>query len=249
MEPMQILKIFARLENDLSTFYGKLKNVSMLREFMETFESMEKHSQAHSDRILSKYKAFKIPELKVDPLIILHNNVKENFMNEIKNEGNVLFVLKKLAQAEEQIGKIYKSIAVHYKHNAERYQFLADEIDQIGDEEFLHRDHILKEMERQSQRQSAAAEQAPKERFSLDDHRKLKTMMETARRKIDDLKLTSPEKRKIDQELTNMEKALENSFSEIKESCKKVEEVLNIQKSGKEIDDLTEKIRQVRLQY
>ncbi len=72
-------------------------------------------------------------------------------MEEIKNESNIVYVLQKLADSEEQLGKIYKSIAVHYKKNAEKYQMLSSAIDKIGDEEFGHRDVILNDMKNRSQ--------------------------------------------------------------------------------------------------
>jgi hypothetical protein len=147
MEPQQILMLISRFEKDMAEFYAKLKHVSMLNECVGIFESMETCSHLHSTYIISECKPPKISHLNIEPLTLLHNNVKDNFLNEIKNESSIRVILKKMANAEEQTGKIYKSIAKHYSKFAESYQILSDEISEIGDDQFIHRDSILEELE------------------------------------------------------------------------------------------------------
>jgi hypothetical protein len=146
MEPKLILKLISLFEKDMAEFYSKLKNVSMLMECAEVFKSMESYSQKHAVHIGSECMPPRISHLSVEPLNRLHNNVKESFLNEIKNESDLQVILKKLADVEDQTGKIYKSIAKHYGKFADNYQKLSDEISGIGDDQFIHRDSILERL-------------------------------------------------------------------------------------------------------
>ena len=98
MEPIQVLKIFIKCEKDLAKFYGQLKNISQLQEFVKVFEVMETHSYEHSEKIVDDFQRFHIPDLNIESLIVLHNNIKKNLFDELAHETNVLFVLKKLAE-------------------------------------------------------------------------------------------------------------------------------------------------------
>ncbi len=246
MDPINVLKLFVKLERDLAVFYGKLKSISMLREFVETFEIMENQCSQHSKTILEDYKNFHIPDLNVESLIVLHNNVKEKLLDEIKHESNMIYVMKKLAESEEQVGKIYKGIAVHYRKNAEKYKALAEAIDEIGNEEFRHRDHILAEVEKRH-KQDTKQNTKEKEAFSEKEYKKFVDGLYALKKKLDRLDLTNVDLQMIDREFEIIDTKLAANRENVLENVGKFEQVLKYQRSNDDVKELIEKIKQVRL--
>lgn len=245
MDPINVLKVFVRLEKDIAAFYGKLKNVSTVREFVDTYEKMERQSSAHAENILKDYKAFRIPDLDISPLIVLHNHVKENLLEEIKNEGDIGFVLEKLAGAEEQLGKIYKSIAIHYKRNAQKFQMLGEAINRIGDEEFQHRDVILKDKMRYEQSKNAdESDGSNKKTLSHNNFKKAQGTLLYLKSKLDEINLRENEREIVEKELKEIEQVLANSQDRIKDCFVNVQEVLKHQSVDKELYNLVQRLEE-----
>lgn len=51
MEPVALFKLIKNLESDLAEFYAKLKNITMLSEFIDIFDLMEKQSRGHASKV------------------------------------------------------------------------------------------------------------------------------------------------------------------------------------------------------
>jgi hypothetical protein len=248
MDPINVLKVFVRLEKDIAAFYSKLKNISIIREVVNTYEKMEQQSESHAKKIMNDYNAFRIPDLDIEPLMVLHNHVKQNLLEEIKNESNVVYILQKLADAEEKLGKIYKSIAIHYKRNGEKYLNLSSAIDTIGDEEYMHRDVILKDMQRQIEKQKTEPTASNTGRsLSIQEYKKIQSALTQLKTKLDDLKLLKNDKVIIDKELEIADQTLVKSGEKITKCVSKCHEVLQYQKSNKQIDELLKQFGDINL--
>ena len=134
------------LEKDLAKFYEKLRNVTQLNEFVDVFESMSKHSTAHSKNIASKYQKVKIPELEVESVYKVHSQIKKSLFEKVTSEQDVNKALALLANSEELIGKLYASIAENYDKTANAYQSASNQLKQLAEDELKHRDFILKKI-------------------------------------------------------------------------------------------------------
>jgi len=250
MEPVNVLKVFVKLEKDLAAFYRKLKNVSSIREIIETYEKMEQQSENHAEIILKDYQKYRIPDLDIEPLIVLHNHVKVKFLEEIKNESNILYVLQKLAEGEEQLGKIYKSIAAHYKKNSEKYEHLSKAIEKIAGEEFAHRDYILREMEKQQQKnlqETKTLESSTGEKgLSYQDYKKVQSTLSLMTNNLEDLNLRDNEKAIINCELNLIGQTLDASRDQIGNSFSKCQNILRKQKTNEKANHLMKELQKVR---
>jgi hypothetical protein len=246
MEPIQVLRIFIKCEKDLAKFYGQLKNISQLQEFVKVFEVMETHSYEHSEKIVDDFQRFHIPDLNIESLIVLHNNIKKNLFDELAHETNVLFVLKKLAETEELIGKMYLSIAQHYKKNAERFEKLAKGIETIAHEEFQHRDYILNEIKKRNIRESYKSEATASEDLTADHYRELKVFSIELKNTLDNLNLRDDEKKVVEQEAQILEGTLEKFKEDALQSVKKVEGILSHQKKNDSAEQLVKRIKMVK---
>ena len=58
-----------------------------------------------------------------------------------------------MADAEEVIGKLYQSIAIHYKKLANNYLKLVETLEGISEDEFRHQNAILKSISKLSENQ------------------------------------------------------------------------------------------------
>lgn len=248
MDPINVLKVFVKLEKDIAAFYHKLKNISLIREVVNTYEKMERQSESHAKKIMNDYKAFRIQDLDIEPLIVLHNHVKQNLLEEIKNESNVVYILQKLADAEEKLGKIYKSIAVHYKRNGEKYLNLSSAINKIGDEEFMHRDVILKDMHKQIEKQKVepATSRAGKS-LPASEYKKVQNTFFQLKTNLKDLNLLENERVMIDEELEKVDQTLTTSREKIAKCASKCHEILKYQKSSKQVKALLQQFENINL--
>lgn len=238
MDPIDVLKVFIKLEKDIAAFYKKLKNISSIGEIVRTYEKMEQQSSRHAERIMQDYKSFRIHDLDIAPLIILHNHVKKNLLEEIKNESNILYILQKLADSEEQLGNIYKSIAVHYKKNARKYMALGEAIDKIGDEEYSHRDVILKDIQREAERLDVMSQSADDSEpaLSSEGYKAFQNVLQQLKINMSDLNLRENEEDVIKAAISNAEQALFDNHLKASEFVTKCREVLRLQKHNQHTD-------------
>jgi rubrerythrin len=144
MEPSALFKLITSLEDDLARFYAKLKNISSLNEFVKVFEKMEQQSRGHSNKIQKDAFSFEVKPLDCQPIYELHNKIKKTLFDKVTTQNDTESALKILADSEEVIGKLYQSIANHYKKQATHYTKLIETLEEISKDEFKHRDAILK---------------------------------------------------------------------------------------------------------
>lgn len=247
MDPINVLKVFVKLEKDIAAFYRKLKNISSISQIVKTYDKMERQSANHAERIMKDYKSFRINDLDIAPLIVLHNHVKRNLLEEIKNESNILFILQKLADAEEQLGKIYKSIALHYKKNAEKYIMLSEAIDKIGDEEYAHRDAILLDMKKEAEKMEIGSRRAnPEETLAANDYKTFQRVFERLNASLDELNLRDNEHALIRSALDTVGQSLIDSRQKIDQCVKQCREVLKFQKQNKQIASILEALEEIQ---
>jgi len=248
MDPINVLKVFVKLEKDIALFYQKLKNISTISEMGKTYEKMERQSAHHAERIMQDYQAFRIRDLDIEPLIVLHNHVKRNLLEEIKNESNILFILQKLADAEEQLGKIYKSIAAHYRMNAEKYETLSKAIEKIGEEEFMHRDVILADMKKQAAKRElhiGAAETA--NTLSPNEYKEFQRVFQQLKAGLDDLNLRENEHAAVKTNVENVEKSLSDSREKIDQCVWQCREILRLQKHDKHTAAILKQLESIHI--
>lgn len=239
MDPINVLQVFVKLEKDIAAFYQKLKNISSIRELIKTYEKMERQSSHHAERIMNDYKSFRIHDIDIAPLIILHNHVKRNLLDEIKNESNILFVLQKLADAEEQLGKIYKSIAVHYKKNAEKYLRLSEAIERIGDEEFDHRDAILKDLKKEAEKMDMNLNpDDSRTTLSADGYKAFKTALQQLRVSMGDLNLRESEEAAIKTAINSVDQTMIDNQQKINQFVSKCRDILRLQKRNRNTESI-----------
>jgi len=248
MDPINVLKVFVKLEKDLAAFYKKLKNISSIREIAKTYEKMEQQSSHHAKRIMKDYNSFRIHDIDIAPLIVLHNHVKQNLLEEIKNESNILYILQKLAEAEEQLGNIYKSIAVHYKKNAEKYLMLSEAIDKIGDEEFGHRDVILKDMKRESEKLDMTLLPEDSETtLSLEGYKSFQSALQQLKISMDDLNLRENEEVVIKAAIKSVDQSQVDNRLKIDQFVSKSREILRLQKRNKHSESILKLLEDISI--
>jgi len=146
MEPKILFKLITELEDNLSEFYAKLKNVSSLNEYVKIFELMEQQSEGHSKKIRNNAEISNVKPLDSQPIYQLHNEIKKSLFNKVTKQSDTKNALKILAESEEIIGQMYQSISNYYRKLAGSYLKLADNLDEIAKDEFKHRDAILKKI-------------------------------------------------------------------------------------------------------
>jgi len=143
MTPHQVFELVVALETDLADFYLELGQVERLKPFADIFSFMTDHSQNHARQIDRAAASIDLPELDTAPIETLHRRIKESLQEQILREENSGKVMAELARAEEIIGKLYQSMASHYHSRAAAYSKIAEQFDQLYEEEFAHRDYII----------------------------------------------------------------------------------------------------------
>ncbi len=152
MEPSELFKLITALEEDLAKFYSKLRNVSSLNEYVKVFEMMEMQSSGHAKKIGKDAFSFKVKPLDVQPIYKLHNEIKKVLFDKVMHQKDTASSLTLMAGSEELISKLYQSIANHYKKIAGQYDMLATQLETIAQEELMHRDAILKSIDKLSEK-------------------------------------------------------------------------------------------------
>ena len=156
-----------------------------------------------------------------------------------------MLILQKLSEAEEQLGKIYKSIAEHYKKNSEKYQCLSTAIEGIANDEFAHRDFIRNEMKKHQSKQPQ--EVTPTEKgLSYQEYKKVQSTLVLMKNNLEDLNLRDNEKASINCELDLIGQSLEASRKQIGNSFFKCQDILkNLNTNSKSVQ-LIDELQKIR---
>lgn len=148
----EYLNYIVLLENTLGTYYGKIKNLPRLEGARSVLEFMETHSFEHADLIREAGGKRRKPALRESMITDFQNDLVEKVFRQISDEKDILSVLEKLANSEESLGKLYHGIADLMVRIGDYYREIAAEIAAVADQEFNHRDLLLKDRERLKQK-------------------------------------------------------------------------------------------------
>ena len=140
-----VFDFISTLERDIADFYLKLRSVAQLSSSTEVFEFMSDHSTGHADTVSRLAGKYIRPELDQDFVRKVHEQIKTTLFNEITAASDLPTAVEKMARTEELVGKLYAVVSDHYAKLADYYSNISKEINVISQEEFQHRDMILKE--------------------------------------------------------------------------------------------------------
>ncbi len=148
----EYLNFIVLLENTLGTYYGKIKNLPRLEGARSVLEFMETHSFEHAELVRDAAEKHRKPALRESMIADFQNNLVEKVFREISEEKDILSVLEKLANSEESLGKLYQGIADMLVRIGDYYREIAAEIAAVANQEFNHRDLLLKDRDRLKQK-------------------------------------------------------------------------------------------------
>ena len=143
MTPRELFQLIAQLENDLADFYQELGRVEHFKPFADVFSYMTDHSQRHARQIETMAAGVEFPALNVEPVKEPHERLKTSLHANTTGEDDENEALRQLAHTEEVVGRLYQSMATHYRKRAGAYTDLADQLEALSREEYNHRDTIL----------------------------------------------------------------------------------------------------------
>ena len=105
---------------------------------------METVSFNHSQLIREAGEKVSIPSFDKNAILIMHKKMRDKLWNDIMKDEDENSILKKMAVSEESVGKLYLAISTYYQNLSEAYKNVSTEIQQIAQEEFEHRERIIK---------------------------------------------------------------------------------------------------------
>lgn len=140
-----IFQYIADLEYDLADFYSRLRSLSHLAQSAELFNFMSEHSRGHAKTVESIEGKLTKPKLDQAFFSHVHGQIRESLFEEVIAAEDITEALQKISKAEELAGKMYQLIAKHYRELSRHYMEVSKEISQIAEEEFVHRDMVLRE--------------------------------------------------------------------------------------------------------
>ena len=140
-----VFQFIIDLEYDLADFYRRLRSLSHMARSAELFDFMSEHSQGHGKKVESLEGKYTKPKLDQAFFTHVHGQIKESLFDEVIAAQDITEALQKISKAEELAGKMYQLIAKHYLELSQYYQEVSKEISHIAEEEFLHRDMVLRE--------------------------------------------------------------------------------------------------------
>jgi hypothetical protein len=141
----EIMNYIVFLENTVASFYERIKGFDELSLLFPVLEFMETHSSGHADFIKETIDKYSRPYMDDRLIVDYQNEITRKVLKKIEQENDKTEVLQILANAEESIGKLYNNIADHLTKTSEYYKNLSDAVKKIADEEFDHRDILLRD--------------------------------------------------------------------------------------------------------
>ncbi len=148
----EYLNYIVLLENTLGTYYQKIKNLPRLEGARSVLEFMEDHSFEHARLIGETAERYRKPVIREGMITDFQNNLTDSVFKKISDEKDILTVLDILADSENSLGKLYTSLADLMGNLADHYRNIAGEIRTIAEEEFNHRDLLMKDRDRLAQK-------------------------------------------------------------------------------------------------
>ncbi len=146
MHPQELLDMVATFEDDLAAFYEKQEKVDRFSELKDILQFMHKHSAIHAQLVRNYRSEARIPKFNPQPLQQLHAKIIDALSQQLEEIKDLNEVGNKLAQAEELVGVVYRSIADHYNKLSDIYQKLGHKFNALADDELDHRDQIHHKM-------------------------------------------------------------------------------------------------------
>ncbi|HON77601.1 MAG TPA: hypothetical protein PK544_03855 [Spirochaetota bacterium] len=140
-----VFQFIVDLEYDLADFYRRLRSLSHMTGSTELFEFMSEHSLGHGKTVESLEEKYTKPKLDQAFFTHVHGQIKESLFEEVVAAEDMTEALQKISKAEELAGKMYQLIAKHYSELSRYYLEVSKEISLIAEEEFMHRDMVLRE--------------------------------------------------------------------------------------------------------
>ena len=131
------------LEKSIASFYENIKDESDFGRIRAVLEFMETHSAEHAERIEELREEHSRPVIDDNLILNVQNNITKNLKAEIKDERDLILILKKLADSEEAVGDMYKRFSQYLLKLSDYYKVISAEIIKIADEEYNHRDILL----------------------------------------------------------------------------------------------------------
>lgn len=144
----EYIKFIIFLENTLATYYQKIKNLARLEGARSVLEFMEVHSFEHAKIIEDFAEKNRKPIMRENMIADFQNNLVNTVFKKISEEKDILKALDLLADSEESLGKLYESMSQLLKKMADYNLMIAGIIDEIAQQEYNHRDLLLKDRER-----------------------------------------------------------------------------------------------------
>lgn len=86
MEPADVFVLIKSLEKDLVKYYGKLKEISRLKEISDVFLAMETQFNAHVNKIDKQRQMESMVPLNVESIYNLHNKIKGSLFDKPSHE-------------------------------------------------------------------------------------------------------------------------------------------------------------------
>ncbi len=145
MKKDEYLKYIILLEKAVAGFYEILKKEEDLQRINTSLEFMETHSNEHAERIEELADKAIRPELDSNFILNVQNNITEKVREKLMQERDIPVILEILADCEESVGEMYEKISSHMIKLSDYYKNLAGTIKILADEEYNHRDILLKD--------------------------------------------------------------------------------------------------------
>ncbi len=133
------------LEKTLASFYEKILKDDRLERIKSVLEFQSTHSLEHAKKLAETEKNYEKPHLGESLILDYQNNLTKEVYEKITGGADMASIIEILADSEEKLGDLYKKMAGTMRDISSYYLKIAEEIEQIGEEEYRHRDLLLME--------------------------------------------------------------------------------------------------------
>lgn len=140
---LDIFELLAELEVQIAELYGRMKIISKLKAYFDSFSLMEEISYDHSEKIKDIFKKYSMSSFDRSAFLKIHDKIKNKLWDSIIEENDENKILLKMSESEESVGKLYYAISAYYKKLSDYYNKVSLEMNTIANDEFDHRDLLL----------------------------------------------------------------------------------------------------------
>ena len=141
----QYLGYIMLLERTLASFYRETQKKERLSSISSVLEFMETHSDAHAERVEGRIAELPVPSLDAREIADYQNQLTKKVAASIDSGDDIGTILTLMSETEENLGNFYKRIAAKINEMSVHYGRVARIIDMLGDDEYNHRDVLLKD--------------------------------------------------------------------------------------------------------